>query len=166
MKEPQCPAGAAPDDDLGRELRGARAASMLSIFTSSGTLVCCALPAMLVALGAGAALSGLVSTVPQLVWLSANKGLVFGGAAVMLAVAGVLQWRARRAPCPADPVLASACMRARRRVGFDLRRVGGHLRHRRSICLRVACVFRLAPKRRNTLFAVRQSRRPPARRRA
>lgn len=106
--------GPARHDDLGRELRGARAASMLSIFTSSGTLVCCALPALLVALGAGAALSGLVSSVPQIVWLSANKGLVFSVAAVMLAVAGVLQWRARRAPCPADPALASACMRARR----------------------------------------------------
>lgn len=101
-------------DDLGTEVRRARVASMLSIFTSSGTLVCCALPALLVVLGAGAALSGLVSTVPQIVWLSANKGLVFGAAAVMLAVAGVLQWRARLAPCPADPLLASACVRVRR----------------------------------------------------
>ncbi|HVG05385.1 MAG TPA: hypothetical protein VM937_10635 [Burkholderiaceae bacterium] len=113
MKERSVP-GAVPRVDLGRDLRGARAASLLSIFTSSGTLVCCALPALLVGLGAGAALSGLVSTVPQIVWLSANKGLVFSGAAVMLSVAGTLQWRARRAPCPADPVLASACMRARR----------------------------------------------------
>ena len=106
--------GAASRDDFDREIRDARVASMLSIFTSSGTLVCCALPAVLVALGAGAALSGLVSTVPQLVWLSANKGLVFGGATLMIALAGVLQWRARSAPCPADPVLATACMRARR----------------------------------------------------
>jgi len=87
---------------------------MLSILTSSGTLVCCALPALLVALGAGAALAGLVSSVPQLVWLSANKGLVFGVAGLMIAVAGILQWRARSAPCPADPVLATACARTRR----------------------------------------------------
>jgi len=100
--------------DLNTELRRARVASTLSIFTSSGTLVCCALPALLVVLGAGAALSGLVSTVPQIVWLSANKELVFGVAAAMLAAAGTLQWQARRAPCPADPVLASACMRVRR----------------------------------------------------
>ena len=106
--------GAASRDDVDREARNARAASVLSIFTSSGTLVCCALPAVLVALGAGAAFSGLVSTVPQLVWLSNHKGLVFGFAALMIAVAGVLQWRARSAPCPADPVLASACLRARR----------------------------------------------------
>ncbi|HKO68080.1 MAG TPA: hypothetical protein VJU53_09785 [Burkholderiaceae bacterium] len=96
------------------QIRSARAASLLSIFTSSSTLVCCALPALLVALGAGAALSGLVSAVPQLVWLSANKPFVFGLAGLMIAAAGCLQWRTRSAPCPADPVLASACVRARR----------------------------------------------------
>jgi hypothetical protein len=110
----ESPPDSTPRGGLGREVRGARAASMLSIFASSGTLVCCALPALLVGLGAGAALSGLVSTVPQIVWLSANKGLVFSVAAVILAVAGVLQWRSRSAPCPADPTLASACVRARR----------------------------------------------------
>ena len=110
--------GTAPDSTLNAQLRGARAASMLSIFTSSGTLVCCALPALLVALGAGAALSGLVSTVPQIVWLSANKAAVFGVAAVVLMVAGALQWRARFSPCPADPILASACARARRTSGW------------------------------------------------
>ncbi|HYM48742.1 MAG TPA: hypothetical protein VES91_09685 [Burkholderiaceae bacterium] len=114
MKDGGSELGSASRDDLGREVRSARTSSMLSIFTSSGTLVCCALPALLVGLGAGAALSGLVSTVPQIVWLSANKELVFSVAALMLAVAGALQWRARLAPCPADPLLASACLRARR----------------------------------------------------
>jgi hypothetical protein len=108
------PSGAASYDELSRGIRSARAASLFSIFTSSGTLVCCALPALLVTLGAGAALSGLISTVPQLVWLSAHKTVVFGVAGLMIAAAGFLQWRARSAPCPADPVLASACERARR----------------------------------------------------
>ena len=44
---------------------------------SSGTLVCCALPALFVTVGAGAALSSLVSAVPQLVWLSENKEPLF-----------------------------------------------------------------------------------------
>ena len=48
-------------------------ASVLSLFASSSTLVCCALPALLVALGAGAALSSLVSVFPQVVWLSEHK---------------------------------------------------------------------------------------------
>lgn len=102
------------DVALHADLRRARAVSIVSIFTSSGTLVCCALPALLVALGAGATLSGLVSTVPQLVWLSANKGAVFGMAGALLIIAGVIQWRARFAPCPSDPALAAACARARR----------------------------------------------------
>lgn len=95
-------------------LRASRAASALSLFTSSGTLICCALPALFVAIGAGAALSGLVSAVPQIVWLSAHKALVFGIAGLMLLAAGGLQWRARNAPCPIDPQLARACARARK----------------------------------------------------
>ncbi len=86
----------------------------ISVLTSTSTLICCALPAVLVALGAGAVLAGLVSAVPQLIWLSAHKAWVFGGAALMLALSGYLQFRARYAPCPTDPVLAAACMRTRR----------------------------------------------------
>ena len=85
-----------------------------SIFTSASTLLCCALPALLVALGAGAALATLVGAVPQIVWVSENKTLVFVGAGIMLAVAGYLQYRARFLPCPADPALAAACSRQRR----------------------------------------------------
>jgi hypothetical protein len=91
-----------------------RLASMLSLFTSGGTLVCCALPALLVAVGAGAALSSLVTAVPQLVWLSEHKEGIFAAAAAMLTVAGLLQWRARNLPCPADPLLATACTSTRK----------------------------------------------------
>jgi hypothetical protein len=87
--------------------------SFAALFTSTGTLVCCTLPALLVALGAGSALAGLVSVFPQIVWLSEHKALVFGLAGAMLAVAGTLQWRNRRAPCPIDPALRDACLRTR-----------------------------------------------------
>ena len=86
----------------------------LSLLASGGTLVCCALPALLVTLGAGAALSGLVTAVPQIVWLSEHKGVVFGGAAALMLAAGGLQWRNRHAPCPLDPGLRAACLRTRR----------------------------------------------------
>lgn len=99
---------------LDPQLRGSLWSALLSIFTSSSTLICCALPALLVTLGAGATLAGLVSAVPQLIWLSLHKGLVFGLAGLMLAAAGALQYRARFAPCPADPRLAAACARTRR----------------------------------------------------
>lgn len=88
--------------------------ALLTLVASSGTLVCCVLPAVMVSLGAGAALAGLVTAVPQLVWLSQHKGAVFGVAGIFLALSGVLLWRARRLPCPADPALARTCARLRR----------------------------------------------------
>jgi hypothetical protein len=91
-----------------------RHASRLSLLTSASTLVCCALPAMMVALGAGAALSSLVSAVPQLVWLSEYKTAIFSVALVMLLLAGLLQWQARKVPCPADAALAAVCSKTRR----------------------------------------------------
>jgi len=97
------------------ELGPTRLMSLLALFTSSGTLICCALPALLVALGAGAALSSLIATVPQLVWFSEHKSEVFTVAAIMLIAAGLLQWRSRYLPCPSDPALASLCLRTRRR---------------------------------------------------
>jgi hypothetical protein len=89
-------------------------ASVLSLFASGSTLVCCALPALLVTLGAGAALSSAVSVFPQIVWLSEYKVEVFLFATVMLAASGFMQWRARGLPCPIDPVLAEACTRTRK----------------------------------------------------
>jgi len=98
--------------------------SVPSLFASSGTLVCCALPALLVALGAGAALSALVSVFPQVVWLSEHKEGLFVFAGSAMAASGVLQWRNRTAPCPTDPALRSACLQTRktslRVYGFSL----------------------------------------------
>lgn len=88
--------------------------SLASLFASGSTLVCCALPAMLVALGAGAALSTLVAWVPQIVWLSEHKEPLFAVAGVLLALSGAWQWSQRHAPCPIDPALRNACLRTRR----------------------------------------------------
>lgn len=96
------------------QLRGNVWAASAALLASGGTLLCCVLPAVMVALGAGAALAGLVGAVPQLVWLSEHKALVFGVAAAALALAGGLLWQARRLPCPADPALARSCRRLRR----------------------------------------------------
>jgi len=103
------------NSDAVASLKPTRAASWLALLLSSGTLVCCALPALLVLVGAGATLSTLIAQVPQLVWFSEHKAAVFAVAAAMLLASGAVQWRARRLPCPADPVLAQACARMRRR---------------------------------------------------
>ncbi|MFM9913389.1 MAG: hypothetical protein ACKVN9_07645 [Methylophilaceae bacterium] len=95
-------------------LKTSQRANLVSLFTSGSTLLCCALPALLVTLGAGAALSSLISVVPQLVWVSEHKPLVFGVAGGMLLLAGILQWQARNAPCPTDSALAAICAKTRK----------------------------------------------------
>jgi hypothetical protein len=85
-----------------------------ALLASSATLVCCVLPAVFVAIGAGAALAGLVTAVPELIWLSEHKPLVFICAGALLAISGIALWVGRRAPCPADPDLARSCRRLRR----------------------------------------------------
>jgi hypothetical protein len=86
---------------------------VLSLFTSAGTLLCCALPALLVSIGAGAVLAGLVSTAPWLVALSQYKAWTFGLSALMLVVSGASIYNARKLPCPLDKKLAKQCKRLR-----------------------------------------------------
>jgi tetrahydromethanopterin S-methyltransferase subunit F len=85
-----------------------------TLLASTATLVCCVLPAVLVSLGAGAVLAGLVSSFPQLVWLSEHKVGVFTVAGILLASSGFLIWRARSLPCPVAPEAARSCQRLRR----------------------------------------------------
>lgn len=94
--------------------------SSLALFTSLGTLLCCALPAALVAIGAGAVLAGLVTAVPQIVFLSEHKVALFAVAGAMLAASAALRYANRHAPCPADPRLAASCTRLRRIGGVAL----------------------------------------------
>jgi mercuric ion transport protein len=87
--------------------------SFFGLFTSFSTLICCALPALLVSIGLGATMVGLVSTFPALVILSEHKVLVFSLSFFMLAVSSYMQYRARFLPCPIDPMEARACTCAR-----------------------------------------------------
>lgn len=90
------------------------APATLSLFASTTTLLCCALPTLLVTLGLGAALAGLVSTAPWLVALTRYKVWLFAGSAALLALAFAAHRRSARLPCPADPAQARACQRLRR----------------------------------------------------
>ena len=91
----------------------------LALFTSVSTLICCALPALLVSVGMGAVMAGLIEAVPGITWMGANKSIVFTVAGVILAASGAWQWHARTLPCPVDPVKARACTRLRR-IGWGL----------------------------------------------
>lgn len=90
------------------------AAPALALFASASTLICCALPALLITIGAGAVMAGLVANVPSLIWLTAHKAWIFAGAGILLALAGSIKWATRNAPCPIDPKQARACMAMRR----------------------------------------------------
>lgn len=88
--------------------------SLLSLFASTSTLICCAIPALLVSLGAGAALASLVAVFPQIVWISEHKEIIFLISTGLMVIGGILQWRNRFAPCPVDPVLRNACLKTRK----------------------------------------------------
>lgn len=85
-----------------------------SLFGSAGTLICCALPALFVSLGAGAVFASLVSRFPQLIWVSEHKIAIFIFAGLSLLLGGVLQWNARTLSCPIDPEKAAVCQTSRR----------------------------------------------------
>jgi hypothetical protein len=86
----------------------------VALVGSLGTLLCCAMPALLVSIGAGAAVASLITTIPQLIWLSEHKIPLFILAAAMLMIAGVTMYLNRRMPCPIDPAQAKSCRRMRR----------------------------------------------------
>lgn len=96
------------------------AAPTVALVTSLSTLVCCTLPAVFITLGMGAALSSLTSNVPQLIWLSERKPLVFGVSIALLGLAWLVRYGTRNMPCPADPGLAKSCARLRKIGGWVL----------------------------------------------
>lgn len=69
--------------------------SFLALFISTGTLLCCALPAALAAVAGGAAISAYVSAFPWVIPLSRHKGWIFLIAGALIATNGVLTLRPR-----------------------------------------------------------------------
>jgi mercuric ion transport protein len=99
------------------------ALSYLSLFTSLGTLLCCALPSLLVLFGLGATVASVLSEAPWLVSMSHHKHWVFIAAGVLIsgnfvyvyAVAPKLQ--AKSGACdPHDPATCQTASRFSRGV--------------------------------------------------
>ncbi|MBY0517062.1 MAG: hypothetical protein K2P81_09150 [Bacteriovoracaceae bacterium] len=88
----------------------------LSLFTSFGTLICCAIPSLLVALGMGATLVGLIGQFPQLVWLSEHKAWLFGSSLIMLTVTFFIRRWSANQPCPIEA--REACERTKKWSGI------------------------------------------------
>ena len=95
--------------------------SYLSLFTSLSTLLCCALPSLLVLIGLGATIASAVSLVPGLVTLSHHKNWAFAIAGVLIGgnflyiyvVAPRLQSRAGACD-PDDPLACETASRLSR----------------------------------------------------
>ena len=95
-----------------------KSANFLSLFASSSTLVCCALPAIFVALGAGASFATLINYLPFLITLSQYKLYITLFALFMIIVAGYANYLTYHMPCPSDPELGKTCMKTRQRSRY------------------------------------------------
>ena len=87
--------------------------SWLTLFASTGTLLCCALPIILVSLGFGTAVAAITSSIPVLITLSQYKVWLFIISGVLLAGSAWFIWRASR-KCPIDPLAANLCQHAQK----------------------------------------------------
>lgn len=80
--------------------------SYFSLFTSVGTLLCCALPALLVLVGMGASVASMLSFLPWLVTLSRHKQWTFSisGSLIALSFAHIyyVAPRLRKQECTPD----------------------------------------------------------------
>jgi mercuric ion transport protein len=79
---------------LALEQRARRAALLnyFSLFSSFSTLICCALPSVLVLLGMGTAVASLLSAAPWLVSLSRHKIWTFSIAGTLIAASFVMTY--------------------------------------------------------------------------
>ena len=87
---------------------------LMTLFISSSTLICCALPAIFVAVGAGATLASLINVFPQLIIISQYKVLISFITLIILLVAGVIIKKSEAMPCPVDPNLRTICLKTRK----------------------------------------------------
>lgn len=72
-----------------QQARRAALLNYFSLFTSFSTLICCALPSVLVLLGMGATVASLLSAAPWLVSLSRHKIWIFSIAGLLIAMSFV-----------------------------------------------------------------------------
>jgi mercuric ion transport protein len=78
--------------DPERRARRAALLNYFSLFSSFSTLICCALPSVLVLLGMGTVVASLLSTAPWLVSFSRHKAWTFGVAGTLIAASFVVTY--------------------------------------------------------------------------
>jgi mercuric ion transport protein len=88
-----------------------RTLSWITLLASAGTLLCCALPILMVSLGFGAVVATLTSSLPALVTLAEYEPWMFSVSALLLGITAWVLWF-RPQQCPSDPALAERCAKA------------------------------------------------------
>ncbi len=83
---------AAPSIAPERRAKRAALLNYFSLFSSFSTLICCALPSVLVLLGMGTAVASLLSAAPWLVSLSRHKVWTFSIAGTLIACSFVMTY--------------------------------------------------------------------------
>jgi len=87
---------------------------LLALLTSSSTLICCALPSLFIAIGAGATLASVVNFFPQLIIISKYKIYISAFTLMILTIAGWIIHKVKYMPCPIDEDLRNACLKTRK----------------------------------------------------
>ena len=85
----------------------------LTLFITSSTLLCCALPVLLVSLGFGAVVASLNYNIPGLFFLAEHKLWTLTLSAILLVFLAWIIWRPNQA-CPTEPALAAHCQSAKK----------------------------------------------------
>jgi len=82
--------------------------SLLTLFFSSGTLVCCALPIIFVTIGFGSSVAALTNAFPFLIFLGIHKTWVFTLSGIMVLISAWFIYVIKQS-CPSDKELANLC---------------------------------------------------------
>ena len=91
---------------------------LLTLLASTSTLICCALPALFVTLGAGATFASMVNFFPQLIIISHYQVYISVITLIILIIAGLLIEKSKYDPCPVDPNLRDICLRTRKKTSY------------------------------------------------
>lgn len=83
------------------------------LFTSISTILCCALPIILVTLGMGAVFASLTANFPFIIWLAQRSLYLFIIASFLLLIGGYFIF-VKPQTCPSDKKLAEICQKTRK----------------------------------------------------
>lgn len=84
-----------------------------ALFTSISTIICCALPIILVMLGMGAVFANLTANFPFIIWLAGKSLYLFIIAIIFLLIGGYFIFL-KAETCPADKKLADICQKTKK----------------------------------------------------